>query len=213
LHGSPGSSKDSQKKNGRYVSKILRGEIGTTSERSKDWIARNLIAQKLLPIIETYGCSTAEEIAYGSTRNFDHAWPNEPNKPIPAAVSESAMTEVKSRTEYYERVDYYIKRHSTLLTNALDAISQLLHNTSSPNFYLLDSKDDVDPNNWEELPALYIDLFSMLERLRDCRLFAPVRPPALTIDLVRKRPEALRVFSGDDQQTDRSSGQSSMCCI
>jgi hypothetical protein len=187
LYGSLDSKKYCEKKNGRYVSKILRGEIGTTSERNKDFVARNLIAHQLLPKIDSYGCSTAEEIAYGSTRNFDPAWPKKSNAPVPRNLAESAMLEVKSRNEYYAAIDFYIKRHPALLENALQAISRLLHNIYAPNFYILDSDDEVDPDRWDLLPSLYLDLFDILERLRDSQLFAPVRPPALSIDLRRNR--------------------------
>ncbi len=202
LHGSPYHSKGTPKKNGRYASKVLRKEAGTTSERNKDLAARNLIAQGWLPKITTYGCSDIEELAYGTTRNFDDRWPRDPNKPIPLQLMAAAKQEVQCRESFYASKDKKIKLHPVLLKKLRTALCKFIHNANALHGFVVDSTPDIDLVDGQDIPALMIALFDLDERLSDCNLFVPVKPPAISIDLSRGTQGAIEFLLGENSKVE-----------
>ncbi len=202
VHGSPYYSKGTLKKNGRHASKVLRKEAGITSERNKDLAARNLIAQGWLPKLTTYACTDIEEISYGTTRNFDDRWPRDPNKPISLELMVAAKQEVQCRESFYASKDEKIKLHPVLLKKLREALCKFLFNANALHGYVVDATPDVDLVDGEDIPALMMALFDLDERLSDCNLFVPVRPPSFAIDLNRGVHGAIEFLYGKNSNED-----------
>jgi hypothetical protein len=199
LLGSPAPKKAGNQKNGRYCSKIKRGEVGATSEQNKDRISRNFRAQGLIPEISSENWSLAAEINFGTTRNFDKRWPSDPSRRADESLIASANEEVLLRVRYQKNIDQGIKKFIRQKARAIRELDKLLDLPYTTGILPADSQDEVEKFNGNP-PALTSDLYDIFDRLCDCKQIAPVCPPASHLRYLHEKAQGKFIFYEDPSQ-------------
>jgi hypothetical protein len=199
LLGSPAPKKAGNQKNGRYCSKIIRGEVGATSEQNKDRISRAFRAKGFIPEVSPENWSLAAEISFGTIRNFDERWPSDPSQPADKCLIASANEEVLLRVNYQKSIDQGIKKLIKQKARAIREIEKLLDLQYRTGILIADSQDDEEKFNGN-LPSLTNDLYDIFDRLYDCKSIALVCPPASHLRYLHEKAQGKLIFYEDPSQ-------------
>jgi hypothetical protein len=193
LLGSPAPKKGGNQKNGRYSSKIIRGQIGATSELKKDRIARAFIAQGFIPEISQENWSLAAEINRGTTRNFDRKWPSDPSQPAEQSLIAAANDEIMRRVNYQNNTDQGIKKVIKQTARAIRELEKLLDIQYRAAIQIADSQEDVDKFDGG-LTSLSYEIHDWVERLRESKQIVEVCPPASHLRYLYEKAQGRLIF-------------------